>query len=73
MNMKIVIVEDEAAIRKGLAGLLPKISPRLGKGSGHPAGRPLCTVLVSPHKKACAGYLKGRYLNRETALAGILI
>ena len=27
MNMKIVIVEDEAAIRKGLAGLLPKISP----------------------------------------------
>ena len=27
MDMKIVIVEDEAAIRKGLAGLLPKISP----------------------------------------------
>ena len=25
--MKIVIVEDEAAIRNGLAGLLPKISP----------------------------------------------
>ena len=27
MYMKIVIVEDEAAIRKGMAGLIPRLSP----------------------------------------------